>query len=388
MDGGLKAALLISGVALAGCSTVTQQVKVRPVDPMAPLKAGGDQLALGRAQLALGNVGLALEAFHGAQRANPNDPAPAAAIGDCYAAMGRYDIAESSYEVALSLAPRDHGLLLGLASVLERAGNYARAADIRAEAQRFQQTAQSMALQKAATAPAPAPVQTASTGTITVDLPPARPAGELQRADDRVALPGTLVDNRLSAPAIAAAIPAAAPAPAPPAPAPAREMTVAVQTAGPRLERLSSGEIALVTTTGPVWKAPARDPQAVVAALRPPMDAAPALERPTKMASAERWVPLNGAPPKGVQVLNAAGRQGLAASARKVLSSRGWRAVAIGNARAFRRSSVVLYPKSRAALGRSLAAQFGVKARMIETDRVVLLLGRDVVASIGNPRKA
>jgi hypothetical protein len=388
MDGGLKAALLISGVALAGCSTVTQQVKVRPVDPMAPLKAGGDQLALGRAQLALGNVGLALEAFHSAQRANPNDPAPAAGIGDCYASMGRYDIAESSYEVALSLAPRDHALLLGLASIFERAGDYGKAADIRAEAQRFQQTAQMMALQKAATAPPVTPVQAASTGSITVDLPPARPASELQSTDNRVAIPRTLVDNRLSAPPIAAAIPAVAPAPAPPAPAPAREMTVAVQTAGPRLERLSSGEIALVTTTGPVWKAPARDPQPVVAALRPPVDAPPALERPTRMASAERWIPLTGAPPKGVQVLNAAGRQGLAASARKVLSSRGWRSVAIGNARAFRRSSVVLYPKSRAALGRSLAAQFGVKARMIETDRVVLLLGRDVVASIGNPRRA
>ena len=387
MNGGLKTALLLSGVALAGCSTATQQVKVRPIDPMAPLKAGGDQLALARAQLALGNVGLALEAFHGAQRANPNDPAPASGIGDCYAAMGRYDIAESSYEVALSLAPRDHALLLGLASIVERAGDYGRAADIRAEAQRFQQTAQMVALQKAAAAPAPKPVQTASTGSITVDLPPARPSAQLQSAAVRLPEPNLVVDNRLTAPA-AAAIPAVSPSPAPPPPPPAREMTVAVQTAGPRLERLSSGEIALVTSTGPVWKAPARDPEAAVAALRPPVDAPPALQRPTRMASAERWIPLTGAPPKGVQVLNAAGRQGLAASARKILSGRGWRAVAIGNARAFRRSSVVLYPKSRAALGRSLAAQFGVKARMIETDRVVLLLGRDVVASIGSPRKA
>ena len=385
MNGGLKSALLISGVALAGCSTVTQQVKIRPVDPMAPLKAGGDQLALARAQLALGNVGLALEAFHGAQRANPNDPAPAAGIGDCYAAMGRFDIAESSYEVALSLAPRDHRLLLGLASIYERAGEYGRASDIRAEALRFEQTAQMASLQKAA--PVPAPVQTASAGSITVDLPPARPATELQNTALRVPLPNVVVDNRLSASG-ATATAADAPSPAPPAPAPAREMTVAVQAAGPRLERLSSGEIALVTTTQPVWTPPARDPSPVVAALRPPLDTSAALERPTRMASAERWVPLNGAPPKGVQVLNAAGRQGLAASARKVLSSRGWRAVAIGNARAFRRSSVVLYPKSRAALGRSLAAQFGVKARMIETDRVVLLLGRDVVASIVSPRRA
>jgi hypothetical protein len=383
MNGGLKAALLISGVALAGCSTVTQQVKVRPVDPMAPLKSGGDPLALGRGQLALGNVGLALEAFHLAQRARPNDPAPAAGIGDCYASMGRYDIAESSYEVALSLAPRDHALLLGLASILERSGNVVRAADIRAEAERFQQTARLMAARAAAAEPAQATVQTAAVGSITVDLPPARPAGRLESADVRVPEPRIVIDNRLAMSATEA-VPASAPTPAPPSP-PAREMTVAIKATSPRLERLTSGEIALVTTTKPIWVPPPRDSTAVASAIR--ARAVPS-DRPTVIASAVRWVPLSGAPPKGVQVLNAAGRQGLAASARKVLSGRGWRAVAIGNAGTFRKTSVVLYPKGRAALGRRLAAQFGVKARMIKTDRVVLLLGRDVVASIGGQRSA
>jgi hypothetical protein len=293
--------------------------------------------------------------------------------------MGRYDIAESSYEVALSLAPRNHDLLLGLASILERWGNYGRAADIRAEAQRFQQSAQSMALQAAKPVPAVAPVapavQTASTGSITVDLPPARPIDELKSAAVRVPEPAIAVDNRVTA---AEVIPADAPPPAPPPPRPPREMSVAVQTAGPRLERLTSGEIALVTTTKAVWTPPARSRTEAPAAVA---------TRPV-LASAVRWIPLNGAPSKGVQVLNAAGREGLAASARKILSGRGWRAVAIGNARAFRRTSVVLYPKSRAALGRSLAAQFGVKARMIETDRVVLLLGRDVIAGINGQRRA
>ena len=50
-----------------------------------------------------------------------------AGIGDCYAAMGRLDLAELSYEEALSLAPRDHVLLLGLASVIERGGDLKRA---------------------------------------------------------------------------------------------------------------------------------------------------------------------------------------------------------------------------------------------------------------------
>lgn len=380
MNGGLKAALLISGVALAGCTTVTQQVKVRPVDPMAPLKNGGDPLAVARGQLALGNVGLALEAFHLAQRAKPNDPAPAAGIGDCYAAMGRYDIAESSYEVALSLAPRDHALLLGLASILERSGNFSRAADIRAEAERFQQTARLMAARAAAAQGAETTVQTAAVGSITVELPPARPAERLQSTNVHVPEPRIVIDNRL-----AMSAPASAPAPQPPAPTPTREMSVAIEAASPRLERLTSGEIALVTTTKPLWIPPSRERSEVASAVRPRELAS---GRATVVASAVRWVPLNGAPVKGVQVLNAAGKRGLAASARKVLSGRGWRAVAIGDAPAYRTTSVVLYPKSRAALGRRLAAQFGVKARMIETDRVVLLLGRDVMASIGGQRSA
>ena len=41
---------------------------------------------------------------------------------------------------------------------------------------------------------------------------------------------------------------------------------------------------------------------------------------------------------------------GVAASARRILSGRGWRAVAIGNAPLFRHTSLVLYPKGRAAL--------------------------------------
>jgi hypothetical protein len=43
---------------------------------------------------------------------------------------------------------------------------------------------------------------------------------------------------------------------------------------------------------------------------------------------------------------------------------------------------VVFYPKERAKLGRRLAAQFGVRAKMAKTDAVVLVLGRDSVGRI------
>ena len=273
--------------------------------------------------------------------------------------MGRYDIAESSYEVALSLAPRDHALLLGLASIVERAGDLRRASDIRAEADRFQKTQQLMASQAAAPAPAAREAEAphiALTGSITVELPPARPVDKVTVAALRVAVPMIVDDEHL-----AASEPPALPNPGRPPQPPSRDMAIAIEATSPRLERLSSGEIALVTTTNTAWapKAPERtsvaaafrslpkapDPTGVATAVLEP---SPIPERykiakvssgPTKLsdrpqvATTLQWIPLFPSTGKAsVQVLNAAGRQGIAASARKILSGRGWRSVAIGNA--------------------------------------------------------
>src|SRR5690242_12841925 len=123
MNPGGKAALLISSVALGGCAAGTNPVKVRAIaDPSAVISRGTDAVAVARGQLMLGNVGLALEAFRKAQRANPSDTAALSGIGDCYAAMGRFDIAQSNYEAALALAPHDKMLLLGLAAIFESQG--------------------------------------------------------------------------------------------------------------------------------------------------------------------------------------------------------------------------------------------------------------------------
>jgi hypothetical protein len=106
-------------------------------------------------------------------------------------------------------------------------------------------------------------------------------------------------------------------------------------------------------------------------------------------ASAVQWVAL--APAAGnpnVQIFNAARSQGIAASARAVLVDRGWRRIAIGNAPAAQQKSVVLYSRNRARLGRSLAAQFGVGARMVERDILVLVLGRDAVDRIAGQQKS
>lgn len=494
MNRGVKASLLISCAAVCGCTTSASAVKVRAIADPAAAFSHGDTVAVARGEFMLGNVGLALEGFRKAQRYNPTDPAALSGIGDCYASMGRLDLAQSSYESALALAPHDPRLLFALADLLEHEGQAARAAETRAEARSFSQPAASTA---AAPAPAEAHVRVpiASVGSVTVKLPPARTAAPEPRREAQaspntavsaaalprpnpemtvpVALPAaraasklderpfTVIDQQIAlsaTPAIASTvhIPAAvlpavlpvslpgatAPAqlemrpltlaearieqaepaqPAPPSSAvrepvaptipqvdpraaalaeqlikqsnavasntpvtlpPARPLPTPAEvpttpdrvalapSSGPRLERLSTGEVALVTTDKPIWKAPQMVQTAAV-------------------STGVRWVALANAParPK-VQILNAARSQGLAASARTVLSNRGWRKIVIGDAPATQHSSVVLYPQSQAALGRRLAAQFGVAARMMKRNAVVLILGRDAVDRIARPHRS
>src|SRR5690348_12360629 len=150
MNGGVKAALLVSCLSFAGCTTATKEVKVRAIpDPAAALARGGDLTSLARGELLIGNVGLALEGFRKAQRAYPTDAAPLAGIGDCYAAMGRFDIAQSNYESALALAPSDRRLLLALADIFDHEGQPLKAMAARADADRALQTVPATAVASA-----------------------------------------------------------------------------------------------------------------------------------------------------------------------------------------------------------------------------------------------
>jgi hypothetical protein len=93
------------------------------------------------------------------------------------------------------------------------------------------------------------------------------------------------------------------------------------------------------------------------------------------------WLPLIAGPREAnVQILNAARKQGIAAAARSILSHRGWKKIAVGDAPAVQHRSVVLYPASRRTIGRRLAAQFGIASRLVEGNAVVLVLGRDCVS--------
>ena len=128
----------------------------------------------------------------------------------------------------------------------------------------------------------------------------------------------------------------------------------------PRLERISPGEVALVTTGRPQWRS------TIVAR--------------TAHTTTVRYVPLRtaSAQPIRIRLLNAARYQGLAARTRKLLAQRGWRQLAIGDARRVRQTSLILYPAHRRATAVRLGRQFGIPiAKRASGGEFVMLLGRD-----------
>jgi hypothetical protein len=215
---------------------------------------------------------------------------------------------------------------------------------------------------KAAAPPEPGALAeaTAPARSVTITLPAPRP----------VAVPAAakVAETAPAAPAMPAPAPQQVPVAlayaTPPVEAvrpPARQAIAAGP--APKLERLSLGEVALVTPGAPRWAS-----LVVIQAQR---------------SATVRFVPLKQSNVRmaSVRLLNAARVQGLAARARNSLLDRGWRGIAIGDANAARAQSLVLYPAHRRATALSLARQFGFKTAQRASGReITVLLGRDAAA--------
>jgi tetratricopeptide (TPR) repeat protein len=342
MHGGFKVLVVNGCLIAAGCVTDTGKLQVRAIpDEATSLRTGSGDLAQAKALLALGSVGLALEGFRKTLRGQPSNAEAMAGIAACYAAMGRYDLAQTNYEAALAQAPQDPKLLMALGDSLAAQGKYAEAATARADAARTTAASSPNTSTKAAVAePAPPTV--------------ARLADILMQTVGRMADPSSSVTVRLP--------PARPVETVKPRPLNSEEIASSAPTAqiARRLERLSAGEVALVTTGKPIWQ--------------------PQFVSRTRPKATVRWVPIQSAAVvrTGIQVLNAARSGGLAARARSLLSDRGWRGIRIGDAPQVRAISIVYYPADGSMLGRRLAAQFGIHTLLArETGGVVLLLGRD-----------
>lgn len=225
-----------------------------------------------------------------------------------------------------------------------------------------------------ASAAAPMPAAAAS---VTVKLPPVRfaEAPTVVAATPPIVESAHLAAVELARIEVPKAAPPAGPSitvklPPPAAPAKAPRRTAAAvaphvpalpASPGPRLERLSLGEVALVTGPRPRWKsAPVR--YAAVGAV-------PSF---VPLADLQRR--------KGLRILNAARHQGLAARTRVALNRQGWTGVTIGDSGRVRQKSLILYSATSEQAARRLSARLGIWiAKEARPGPLTILLGRDWV---------
>jgi hypothetical protein len=144
---------------------------------------------------------------------------------------------------------------------------------------------------------------------------------------------------------------------------PAKMATISEKTLpskGPRLERMSMGEIALISAPSALWQ--------------------PTTLAKSARSTTVRFVPLREAStvPVQVRLLNAARVNRLAARTRSWLIARGWNGLGVGNAGSVRAQSVILYPAGKRALAQTLSTQFGFAIRQRASgSQITVLLGRD-----------
>ena len=220
-------------------------------------------------------------------------------------------------------------------------------------------------VKNAPAAAAAAATSTAPGPSITIKLPPARPAAvEMPVQSVKAKAPVVPVPvPKAAKPAQAVAAVAASPAKPSPADLQPALPLVAKANPGPRLERTSMSEVTLVTRQAqPMWK-----PQVV---------------QRTAQSATIRFVPLRLAQARlPIRILNAARVNRLAANTRMIIARRGWKNVVIGNAPATRMRSIVLYPAKARPAAQRLAAQLGFASALRPRSReVTVILGRDASA--------
>ena len=132
---------------------------------------------------------------------------------------------------------------------------------------------------------------------------------------------------------------------------PAREVAAVATNA--RLERLSSGEVALVTSGRSPWAA-------------------------RQVAAGPRSATVQFAKRDTILVLNGARVAGIAARTRDYLAARGFAGAQIGDARTPHAQSLIKYPATARARAVRIAAQFAVAPKLEASEGpLTLIVGRD-----------
>jgi len=296
----MRRILMVSAAAVLGLSAcASPQLEIREVGSAHRDLSDGTsdgRVALGLTQLAMGNVGLALETFRRAAREDPQSYRAQQGLAECYLQLGKPELARRSLEQAMALRPDVPELYRALAAAAQGEGKPAEAAALRREAA-------ARANPAAPVAPVlPSPVRSTESAVVAVrDEPPAVMAS---------LSPEPLADK------------------------------------GPRLVRLSLGEVALMTRPGSPFAGVRHTADSTVHA------------------------PL--------RILNAARVQGIAARTRSLLASKGVGRADIGDAPDRRQHSELRYARGEAARAQTLASKLPFKVLMIERDGpLTLLVGRN-----------
>ena len=305
----MSARLSLVAVALlatSGCNGV-DQLNIRPIgEATASPRAPSDRVALATGQLALGNVGLALEGFRRASREDSLSVEALLGIGACYDRMTRFDLSRRAYEQALAVSPDDPSVYLALAASLQAQGLTAEAVAVRREA-----TNRHMA-------------------TVT---PVVTPSGSVASLPPMIADPGPSITVILPPPREVAEVPRAV-----------------------RLERLSSGEVALLTKPSSPWTT-----------------------RVAAAATRSASIRFDGRP--AIVVLNAIRVPGIAAHTRDVLVARGFGRSRIGDAAKIVRHSEIRFAPSQRASAMRLAAQLPFAHPVaVASGPLTLVIGRNAPA--------
>ena len=152
---------------------------------------------------------------------------------------------------------------------------------------------------------------------------------------------------------------------------------------GPRLERVSTSEVMLITKADevrPQRPAPTRRAESAVAVVQTREVAAP-----VAVVGGEQRLARSASEPAPVLLINASRRQGVAENARGHLAGQGYAELKIDTSPTGRARSILLYPRGQRAEAEKLAKRFGfpVVFQVGPVEQMTLHLGRDAAALFG-----
>ncbi|MCF8709410.1 tetratricopeptide repeat protein [Rhizorhapis sp. SPR117] len=119
MKAGLMGASLM--VALVGCSSQHAELQIKPIGKEQAM-SGNEALAKAELLLSRGEYALAIDAYRKAVRYDPANAAAYNGLAVSYDQLGRHDLSRRYYELALARAPREGKYYRNLARSLESQG--------------------------------------------------------------------------------------------------------------------------------------------------------------------------------------------------------------------------------------------------------------------------